>query len=98
MAAVKRKVYDEVPEEQPKVIAPPPSLEKQILDKLGTPPNLYKMQIINVGDQRWRANVRVTVPGTNTITITKIAHSYYLKTDEKGKIVGGDEIVATYKA
>ena len=96
MAAVKRK-KDDTPEEQPKV-ATPPNLEKQILNKLGIPPNLYKMQVVHVGDHRWRANVRVTVPSTNTITITKIAHSYFLKTDDKGMIVGGDEIVPTYKS
>ena len=97
MAAVKRKQEEETFEE-PKAPSAPATLETQILKALGTPPNLYKVQIVNVGDQRWRANVRVTVPSNNTVTVTKIAHSFYLKTDEKGKLVGGDEITLTYKA
>lgn len=96
MAAVKRRPAEEESFEEPKVPQAPPTLENQILKALGNPPNLYKVQIVNVGDQKWRANVRVTVPSDNTVTITKIAHSYYLKTDEKGKLTNPEVIEKTY--
>lgn len=92
MAAVKK---DEMPAE--KVVAAPKNLEAQILKALGTPPDYYQTQIVNVGDQRWRCNVRTKTPTTNCVQVTKIAHSFYIKTDDKGKIVGGDEIALTYK-
>lgn len=93
MAAVKRRgpQEDELPPE-PKPQEAPKSLESQVMEKLGNVENFYKCQIVNVGDQRWRVNVRVFVPSNNTVSVTKIAHSFYLKTNEKGKIVGGDEI------
>jgi len=99
MAAVKRKGQqeEEMPQE-PQAPVAPPSLEQQILGQLGTPPDFYKCQVVSVGDQRWRANVRVFVRTNGTVTVSKIAHSFYLKTNDKGKIVGGDEIVPTYKA
>lgn len=97
MAAVKRRKDDEELPQEPKAPVAPPSLEMQVLKVLGTPPNYYKTQIVNVGDCRWRANVRVHCPSNNCVTVSKIAHSFYLKTDDKGKITGGDEIVPTYK-
>jgi hypothetical protein len=96
--AVKRKNAEEELPQEPKAPEAPSNLETQIMKKLGTPPDFYRCQIVSVGDQRWRANVRVHVRTNDTVTVTKIAHSFYLKTDDKGKIVGGDEIVATYKA
>lgn len=96
MAAVKRRPSEEESFEEPKAPEAPTTLENQILKALGSPPNLYKVQIASVGDQRWRANVRVTVPSDNTVTITKIAHSFYLKTDEKGKLTNPEVIEKTY--
>jgi hypothetical protein len=98
MAAVKRKgpSEEEFPQE-PKVPEAPANLEQQIMKQLGTPPNFYKCQVINVGDQRWRVNVRISVRTNDIVTVTTVAHSFYIKTNEKGKIIGGDEIVPTYK-
>jgi hypothetical protein len=96
MAAVKRRPSEEESFEEPKAPEAPPTLEKQILKALGNPPNLYKVQIVNVGDHKWRANVRVTVPSDNTVQMTRIAHSYYLKTDEKGKLTNPEVIEKTY--
>lgn len=98
-AAARRRKEEEVPEVQEKEVPKPPkSLETQILSKLGTPPNFYKLQLVTVGDGRVRANVRCFVPSNNTVTVSTIKHSYYLKVDDAGNIVGGDEIVPTYKA
>lgn len=76
-------------------MSPPKPLEVQVMDKLGTPPNFFKCQIANVGDERFRVNVRVFVSSNNTVTVNKIAHSFYLRT-KNGRIIGGDEIVKTY--
>lgn len=98
-AARRRGKDDEVPEVKEKVVpTPPKSLETQILTKLGTPPNFYKIQLVTVGEQRVRANIRCLVPSNNTVTVSTIKHSYYLKVDDSGLIVGGDEIVPTYKS
>lgn len=97
MAVVKRKEEEETFNE-PKIPVAPSTMESQILKALGIPPNLNKVQISNVGDHRWRVNIRVNAPSNNTVTVTKIAHSFYLKTDEKGKIIGGDEIPLTYNS
>jgi len=96
MAAVRRRLSEEETFEEPKPPQAHPSLEKQILDKLGNIPNLYKVHVVNVGDQRWRANIRVLVPSDNTVVVTQIAHSYYLKTDEKGKLTNPEVIEKTY--
>jgi hypothetical protein len=96
MAAVKRRPAEEDNFEEPKAPVAPPSMEKQILNALGSPPNLYKVQVVNVGDQRWRANVRVHVQSDGTVQVSKIAHSFYIKTDDKGKITNLEVIEKTY--
>jgi hypothetical protein len=99
MAAVKRRPAEEDNFEEPKVPATPISMEKQILAALGTPPNLYKVQVANVGEQRWRVNIRVYAESTesnNTVQVSKVAHSYYLKTDERGKITNLEVIEKVY--
>lgn len=101
MAAVKRRPSEEDNFEEPKVPATPPSpsMERQILAALGTPPNLYKVQVANVGEQRWRVNIRVYAESTesnNTVQVSKVAHSYYLKTDEKSKITNLEVIEKVY--
>lgn len=74
---------------------PPKALDIQVMEKLGTPPDFFKCQVVGVGDERYRVNVRVFVKSNNTVTMNKIAHSYYLRT-KNGRIIGGDEIVKTY--
>ncbi len=96
MASKRReKVAEEVATEE-KVVVPPAGLEQQILNVLGTPPNFYKLQLVTVGDQRVRANVRCYVPSDNSVQVTTIAHSYFLKLNDKGLIVGGDPITKVY--
>lgn len=90
----KRPAEDEYNE--PKPIVAPPAIEQQVLKLLGTPPEFYKCQVVNVGDQRWRANVRVYVPSNDTVRVSKIAHSYYLKTDDSGNITNKDIIQKVY--
>ena len=97
MASKKReKVSEEVVVTEEKVVVPPPGLEQQILNVLGTPPNFYKLQLVTVGEQRVRANVRCFVPSNNSVQVTTIAHSYFLKLNDKGLIVGGDPISKLY--
>jgi hypothetical protein len=96
MAAVKRRPAEEDNFEEPKAPVAHSSMEGQILSALGTPPKLHKVQVVNVGDQRWRANVRVLAESNDTVQLTKIAHSFYLKTDEKGKITNLDVIEKAY--
>jgi len=71
-------------------------LTNQVLDLLGTPPNLYKVESKHLFGNWYRVNVRVKNTSNNLVTVTKIPHSYFLQTDNQGKLVQGDEIVKVY--
>ncbi|HTU22465.1 MAG TPA: hypothetical protein VMG10_30775 [Gemmataceae bacterium] len=55
----------------------------QLVQALGRPAGLYRVEVRHLWDNHFRANVFV---GT-TVTSTRIAHSFFLKADEDGNIV-----------
>ena len=70
-----------------KIINTQKEILKQVLDKLGTPPNLWNTNITNIPDSiNYRVNLWVEVESDTYSRERKIAHSYYV-TWEKGKIV-----------
>lgn len=71
-------------------------LTDQVLNLLGTPPDLFKVESKHVFGNWYRVNVRVKNTSNNLVTVTNIPHSYLLRTDNSGKVVDGDEIVKVY--
>ncbi|MGH7174003.1 MAG: hypothetical protein ACRELG_27335 [Gemmataceae bacterium] len=55
----------------------------QLLQALGRPATLYRVEVRHLWDNHYRANVFVG----DTVTSTRIAHSFFLMADEDGKIV-----------
>ena len=71
------------------------TVEVLVLKALGTPPNLFKVQVVPLFENRYRVNVRVHVPSNLLVKVTKIAHSYYLILNEDGSL-SGDEVKKVY--
>jgi hypothetical protein len=55
----------------------------QLMQALGRPALLYRVEMRHLWDRHYRANVFVG----STVTSTRIAHSFFLTTDEEGNIV-----------
>ena len=55
----------------------------QLMQALGRPTALYRVEVRHLWDNQFRANVFVG----STVTSTRIAHSFFLKADENGNIV-----------
>ena len=55
----------------------------QLMQALGRPTALYRVEVRHLWDHHYRANVFVGDP----VTSTRIAHSFFLMTDEDGNIV-----------
>jgi len=71
-------------------------LAKQVLGVLGTPPDLYKVESKHLFGNWYRVNVRTKSNQSQLVNVTKIAHSYFVATNDHGDIVKGDEIVKVY--
>jgi hypothetical protein len=71
-------------------------LSSQVLEILGTPPNFHKVDSKHLFNNVYRVNVRVKSGLSNLVNVTKIAHSYFIFTDEEGNITKGDEITKQY--
>jgi hypothetical protein len=68
-------------------------ITKQVVKSLGSPENLFKMQVRLIGGDRYRVNVFVGKDATSA----RIADSFFLTTDEEGKILtSSPEIVRAY--
>lgn len=55
----------------------------QLMQALGRPTALYRVEVRHLWDNHFRANVFVGA----TATSTRIAHSFFLRADEEGNIV-----------
>jgi hypothetical protein len=68
-------------------------IRKQIVRSLGSPVDLLKMQVQPIGEGRYRVNVFVG----KDYSSGRIADSFFLTTDEEGKILtSSPEIVRVY--
>ena len=68
-------------------------LRKHVIRSLGSPGNLLKMQVKPIGGDRYRVNVFVGKDASSG----RIAHSFFLTTDEEGNILASSpEIVRLY--
>lgn len=72
-------------------------LSAQVLELLGKPPQLFKVETKHLFNNVYRVNVRCHGQSNQLVKVTKIAHSYFLITNSEGKIVKGDEIVKVYE-
>ena len=58
-------------------------IRKQVMRSLGSPDGLLKVQVVPIGQDHYRVNVFVG----KTATSGRIADSFFLSTDEEGKIL-----------
>ena len=63
---------------------------KQVIRELGTPKDLLKVKVHHVGADRYRVNI---VTGSD-FTTGRIANSFFLTADAKGKIVSSTPEIA----
>ena len=63
---------------------------KQVVERLGSPGDLLRVQVRPVGGDRFRVNVIV---GKN-VTSSKIVQSYFLTADGEGNIVSSTPTIA----
>ena len=68
-------------------VKPEPQLDavisKQILNTLGQPTNLHRVQVRKLWDEHYRVNVFTGVDAASAL----VAHSYFLVTDAEGNII-----------
>jgi hypothetical protein len=65
----------------------------QLLQVLGRPPALYRVEVRHLWENHYRANVFV---GTDAAS-TRIAHSFFLAADEDGNVLASvPDITRTY--
>jgi hypothetical protein len=62
---------------------------KQVVQRLGSPTELLRVQVRPVGGDRYRVNV---VVGKN-VTSSKIVQSYFLVADDEGNIVNSSPTI-----
>jgi len=55
----------------------------QVLQALGRPATLHRVEVRHLWDDHYRANVYV---GANAVS-TRVAHSYFVMADEAGNII-----------
>jgi hypothetical protein len=67
-----------------------------VMKKLGTPPDHFATQSVNIFNNYWRVNVRVKISDNKMITTTSISDSFLVKI-EGNKITDGDLIENKYK-
>jgi hypothetical protein len=63
---------------------------KQVVQRLGSPADLLRVQVRPVGGDRYRVNV---VVGKN-VTSSKIVQSYFLVADDEGNILSSSPTIA----
>ena len=77
---------------------PPSVVIAQIVELLGTVPNLHNIKAANVFNNNWRVDVWCKQQNDERLSLTSnalIEYSYFVTTDDKGKILKSDpEIVA----
>jgi hypothetical protein len=65
----------------------------QLLQALGRPATLYRVEIRHLWDDRYRANVFVGADAAST----RVAHSFFIVADEDGNIIASEpDITRTY--
>ena len=65
-------------------------VKEQVLQKLGTPENLFQITAGNMWDNRWRVNVWCTHKFQGEVSIVDIQsidYSYFIHTSEDGTII-----------
>ena len=65
-------------------------VKEQVLQKLGTPENLFQITAGNMWDKRWRVNVWCSQKfqgEVSIVVIQSIDYSYFIHTSEDGTII-----------
>jgi hypothetical protein len=63
---------------------------RQIVQTLGRPAALHRVEVRPLWEKHYRVNVFVGADATST----RIAHSFFLSTDEDGNIIASDPAIA----
>ena len=71
--------------EQPNLAFPPREtvIVQGVLSRLGRPDNFHKVQVKAVSDTKYRVNVYVRADAASY----RVAHSYFLETDNEGHVL-----------
>ncbi|HYV35707.1 MAG TPA: hypothetical protein VE988_08380 [Gemmataceae bacterium] len=62
------------------------AIETQVMEALGRPGNLHRVQVRQVWEDHYRVNVFVGLDATSAT----VAHSYFLVADGDGKVVSSN--------
>jgi len=65
-------------------------IAKQVVQSLGSPTDLFNLQVRPLGGDRYRVNVFVGKDATSA----RIAHSFFLTADDEGKVVTSSPEIA----
>jgi hypothetical protein len=69
---------------------PPSVVIDQMVELLGTVPNLHNIKAVNVFNNNWRVDVWCNQQNDERLSLTSnalIEYSYFVTTDDKGKIL-----------
>jgi len=80
------KQQDELPRDQKKQERQQlnAAIGRRVINMLGQPANLYRVQVQPLWDEHYRVNIVVGVDAA----CAKVAHSYFLVADGEGNITG----------
>tara|TARA_Y100001938_G_scaffold122892_1_gene171693 strand:+ start:1206 stop:1523 length:318 start_codon:yes stop_codon:yes gene_type:complete len=70
-----------------------PFVQKQVLDAIGKIDRMVKIRAKNVFNNNWRVNIWCEVDSETELCVIpqlKIKYSYFVRTDEEGKIIDSD--------
>jgi hypothetical protein len=67
----------------------------QVLQRLGTPPGLYDVQIYHITNRSYRVNVRTRHQSSGTIDLAtvEVTHSYFCEILGSGEILASDPAI-----
>jgi hypothetical protein len=63
---------------------------RNVLNRLGTPPKLYRVVVRHVAHRKYRANVFISTGAG----ISRVAHSFFIDADADGKIIESSPAIA----
>ena len=61
----------------------------QLLQALGRPATLYRVEVRHLWEDHYRVNVFVGPDAAST----RVAHSFFMVTDEDGNIIGSEPVI-----
>jgi hypothetical protein len=85
-----QKVNQPAAEENQRLKGQHARIGQRVIDLLGEPRDLYRVQVVQLWEGRYRVNVLIGPDAASA----QVAHSFFLSADDQGNIAGADPAIA----